>query len=163
MLLILSDADRDRLREHALPEDCVFFRAQREDAGCCGCFRCWFEHPGSCEKKDKASSFVRELSKSDELLILSKNLFGSYSPEVKNVLDRSICYLRPSFCIRNGEMRHKKRYRKPLSVRTVFYGQVSPEEKISLTRLTAANAVNLYASPREPSFIDAPDRLEVRS
>lgn len=158
MVLVLSDADKKDLPPGACPERCVFFKAEEGDAGCCGCFQCWFEHPGSCVKNDRSSSFIKDFSKCDELLVISRNTFGSYSPSVKNVLDRSISYLRPTFRIYRGEMHHKRRCRRPLVFSTVFYGPVSREERASIELLTRANAVNLYAGRRAPRFLAEEER-----
>ena len=59
-------------------------------APCQGCFRCWTKHPAECFMKDKLRQVCRLIGRADELVIVTKNLYGGYSAAVKNVLDRSI-------------------------------------------------------------------------
>lgn len=89
---------------------------------CIGCFGCWLKTPGQCVIKDSYMSVAKSFAASSEVLIISKCCYGSYSPFVKNVLDRNISYLLPDFTIINGEMHHKKRYDKRLRLKAVFYG-----------------------------------------
>ena len=59
-------------------------------APCQGCFGCWTKHPAECFMKDKLKQVCRLIGRADELVIVTKNLYGAYSAAVKNVLDRSI-------------------------------------------------------------------------
>ena len=59
-------------------------------APCQGCFGCWTKHPAECFMKDKLRQVCRIIGQSDEVVIITKNLYGGYSAAVKNVLDRSI-------------------------------------------------------------------------
>ena len=59
-------------------------------APCQGCFGCWTKHPAQCYMKDKLQMVCRMIGKADELIIVTENYYGAYSPAVKNVLDRSI-------------------------------------------------------------------------
>ena len=58
-----------------------------------------------------------------EMLIISKCVYGSYSPFVKNVLDRSISYIHPYFTVKNGEMHHQQRYKRDFRLKVVFLWQ----------------------------------------
>ena len=69
---------------------------------CTGCFGCWLKTPGQCVIPDAYQNMGQLLSRADELLIVSRCSFGSYSSFVKNVLDRSISYVSPFFVIRRG-------------------------------------------------------------
>ena len=90
----------------------------------------------------------------DELVIVSRCLFGGYSPFVKNVIDRSISYVQPFFDTSVGDMRHKSRYSNKLKLRAVFYGEVDEMSKETAKKLVAANARNLRAEVGEISFFD---------
>ena len=59
-------------------------------APCQGCFGCWTKHPAECYIKDKLHQACRVIGQADELVIVTRNLYGEYSPAVKNVLDRAI-------------------------------------------------------------------------
>ena len=59
-------------------------------APCQGCFSCWTKHPAECFMKDELQQACRRLGQADELIIITKHLYGGYSTPVKNVLDRAI-------------------------------------------------------------------------
>ena len=104
--------------------------------------------------KDEYQMMGEKLSKVDELLIISKATFGSCSSSVKNVLDRSISYVSPYFVIRKGEMHHKERYHKNLTISANFYGDDMAEmEKDTSRNLVAANALNLNGNVGEVHFV----------
>ena len=69
--------------------DCIV-PADGRYAPCQGCFRCWTKHPAECFMKGKLRQVCRVLGQADELVIVTRNLYGGYSAAVKNVLDRSI-------------------------------------------------------------------------
>lgn len=114
---------------------------------CIGCYGCWIKTPGICVLKDGYCNMGEMLSKCSELVIISKCVYGSYSPFVRNILDRSIPYLLPYFVSRNGETHHKNRYENAFSFLTHFYGDdITQREKETARALTAANGINFYAS-----------------
>ena len=59
-------------------------------APCQGCFGCWTRHPAECFIKDSLRQVCRLIGRADELIIVTENGYGTYSPNIKNVLDRSI-------------------------------------------------------------------------
>jgi multimeric flavodoxin WrbA len=111
---------------------------------CIGCFGCWMKTPGRCVIKDRGSDFASLMSAHDEVVFLSRMVYGGLSPDIKAVLDRSIGYVLPFFRMANGEMHHSLRYDKPPSFRYVFYGDdITKQEKVTAKKLAAANALNL--------------------
>ena len=111
---------------------------------CTGCFGCWLKTPGKCVIPDAYQCMGERLSRADELIIISKCSFGSYSSKIKNILDRSISYVSPFFVIRKGEMHHKPRYDNKLTVSVLFYGaDITEAEKETARSLVTANALNL--------------------
>lgn len=64
------------------------------------------------------------MAESNELVLVSRCCYGGANPFVKNVLDRSIPYLHPYFAIVNGEMHHRQRYNKKLTLTALFYGKI---------------------------------------
>lgn len=128
---------------------------------CIGCFGCWLKTPGRCVIKDEYQEMGEKLSNVDELLIISKATFGSYSSVVKNVLDRSISYVSPYFVIREGEMHHKERYHKNLKVSAFFYGEdITEKEKETSVNLVVANAVNLNGTVGYVDFADSFEKVK---
>lgn len=75
-------------------------------APCQGCFKCWTKHPAACEMKDALHQICRVLGNSADLTIITENLYGGYSPAVKNILDRSIGSSTPLSTYRGRQMHH---------------------------------------------------------
>lgn len=149
MTLIITDIDSSRLK---LPEDCKVVEAARCLRHCVGCFGCWVKTPGECVIKDDFSRNGVEMSKCERLLIISRCVYGGYSPEVKRVLDRSISYVNPNFATHKGMMRHRRRYDTSFEITACFYGDITPEERSTATALVHANAENFYAKAERVEF-----------
>ena len=112
-------------------------------APCQGCFQCWTKHPAACSMKDALHQACRVLGTSDDLVIITKNLYGGYSAAVKNLLDRSIGSSTPLSTYRGGEMHHTLRYGKRNSLRVIAYGEITEAERETLELMAARNAVNM--------------------
>lgn len=120
---------------------------------CIGCFGCWTKTPGACVLKDSYNNMGELLSKCDELVIISECVYGSYSPFVRNVLDRSLPYLLPYFEKRNNETHHKMRYANKIALSVYFYGgHVSETEQKTAKALVAANGINFGTSKSNTFF-----------
>lgn len=127
---------------------------------CIGCFGCWIKTPGSCVLPDSYQEMGKLLSKTSELILISRCCYGSYSPYVKNVLDRSISYLQPFFRIIGGEMHHVMRYDNHMAVTAHFYGDsITKLEEETAKHLVKANAVNLDASGCTVHFYQTPEEI----
>lgn len=163
MRLIIHDLSVEQCEASGLnilsEEENIIVNANGENHYCIGCFACWLKTPGRCVIKDEYQEMGIKLSKVDELLIISKATFGSYSSAVKNVLDRSIAYVLPYFSIRNGEMHHGERYHKNLKVSAAFYGDMTEVEKKTSLNLVMANAVNLNGAIEEVDFFESADAI----
>ena len=124
------------------------------------CFGCWLKTPGRCVIPDEYQRMGELAAKAEELTIISKCSFGSYSSFVKNVLDRSISYVLPFFEIREGEMHHRKRYDNQFLMRVIFYGSdITEEEKETAKELVKANAVNLHGKVEEVLFVESAEKI----
>ena len=111
-------------------------------APCRGCFGCWTKHPAECFMKDSLQQICRVIGRADELVIVTKNLYGAYSAAVKNVLDRSIATSTPLSTYRGRQMHHTLRYGKHDLWKVVVYGEVSETEKVTFRCMAERNAVN---------------------
>jgi len=137
-----------------LEEDDVLVAADEKISGCNGCWGCWVKTPGLCVKDDGYGDLPARLSMCDELLIVSKCVYGSVSPAVKRLLERCIGYVLPDFEMHDGKMRHKERYKKDLKVSAWFYGNDLTEgEKKTAEALIEANAVNLHGRVMNVIFL----------
>ena len=129
-------------------------------APCQGCFRCWTKHPAECFMKDKLRQVCRLIGRADELVIVTKNLYGGYSAAVKNVLDRSIGTSTPLSTYRGRQMHHTLRYGKHDLWKVVVYGEVSETEKDTFRYMAERNAVNDGFERSEVIFLKDLEKLE---
>ena len=141
-------------------EETILVNAKEINQYCIGCFGCWLKTPGTCVMKDGFQDMGKKLSEVEELQIISKVTFGSYSSAVKNVLDRSISYVLPFFEIRNGEMHHGERYHNDLKISAVFYGDITESEKETSRNLVKANAINLNADMGNVIFVEKMEMIQ---
>lgn len=127
----------------------------------CGCFGCWLKTPGACVIRDKYGDMGEYLSKCDEVIIISKCVYGGFSPFVKNVLDRSISYVLPFFKINNGEMHHQRRYDNKVDMKVWFYeNKITEKEKQTARRIVKANCINLYWEISNVLFVNDIKEME---
>lgn len=110
---------------------------------CVGCFGCWVKTPGKCVIRDSYWEMGQILGHGSELIIISQGYYGTYSPFVRNVLDRSLPFVHPDFIMRDGQMHHKSRYGNRLRTSVFFYGDMSQEEQKTAEELVEANIRNL--------------------
>ena len=129
-------------------------------APCQGCFGCWTKHPAECFMKDRLRQACRIIGRADELVIVTRNLYGAYSPAVKNVLDRSIGSSTPFSTYRGRQMHHTLRYGKHDLWKVIVYGDITDAEKDSFRYLAERNAVNDGFEKSEVVFLDDPAELE---
>ena len=162
MNLIIHDLSKEQWEALAFPlkEETKIIDNSGKIKKCMGCFGCWLKTPGRCVIPDEYQRMGELAAKAEELTIISKCSFGSYSSFVKNVLDRSISYVLPFFEIREGEMHHRKRYDNQLVVGVIFYGSdITEEEKETAKELVKANAVNLHGKVKEVLFVESAEKI----
>ncbi|MBE6838689.1 MAG: flavodoxin family protein [Ruminococcus sp.] len=111
-------------------------------APCQGCFGCWTKHPAECYMKDSLQMACRTIGKSDNLVIVTENCYGAYSPAVKNVLDRSIGVSTPFSTYRGKQMHHTLRYGKKEKLTVYAYGDMTEDEEKTFRYMVERNAIN---------------------
>ena len=129
-------------------------------APCQGCFGCWTKHPAECFMKDKLQQVCRLIGQADELVIITKNLYGEYSTAVKNVLDRSIGTSTPFSTYRGGQMHHTLRYGRHGLWKVIVYGDTTEAEQSTFRYLAERNAINDGFERSEVLFIQDLAELE---
>lgn len=84
----------------------------REDlAFCMGCFGCWIKKPGECVINDLMTKINQEYIRSDVVIYLSPIIFGHFSANIKNAIDRSLPNVLPFFRSKpDGSTGHPPRY-----------------------------------------------------
>ncbi|MDR1185091.1 MAG: hypothetical protein LBK67_09895 [Coriobacteriales bacterium] len=154
-VVILHDLERDEA-ERLLPKDSTrysLFAAKPPVQHCVGCFRCWVKTPGTCVIDDRGAGFVALMATHDEVIFLSRLVFGGLSPDVKAVLDRSIGFALPFFRRLNAETHHAMRFDKSPDLHYLLYGSgITEQEKKTAQRLATANALNLGVGHCSVSF-----------
>lgn len=150
MKLIITDTESFDI---PISGECMIIKPDGKIHTCTGCFGCWLKTPGVCVIHDGYENTGIYVGKCDEMIIISKCVYGSFSPFVKTVIDRSISYNQPDFVIRNGEMHHKPRYDSSISFSVYLYGDdICEKEKETAKSVSAANAVNYNGTVRKVKF-----------
>ena len=138
----------------------VVIHADGKYAPCQGCFGCWTKHPAECYMKDSLQTACRVIGKADELIIISENYYGGYSPAIKNVLDRSIGSSTPLSTYRGKQMHHTLRYGKHDLFRVFTYGDITEAERATFELIAARNALNDGYRKSEVVVLKSLDELE---
>lgn len=155
MKLLIHDLTKDEynLIIHNLGKGTEVISDDHTIKNCIGCFGCWIKTPGACVIRDNYGDIGESLSKCNELIIISKCVYGGFSPFVKNVLDRGISYMHPFFVTRNSEMHHRKRYDNDTDLKVIFYGDnIYEKERQTAIKLVEANSINLGCKSHVISF-----------
>ena len=139
--------------------DCVI-AADGKYAPCQGCFSCWTKHPAECFMKDQLQQVCRIIGQADELIIVTKNLYGGYSADIKNILDRSIGTSTPLSTYRGRQMHHTLRYGKHPLWKVIVYGDITEAEKETFCFMAQRNAINDGFEHAEVIFIENLSELE---
>lgn len=138
----------------------VLIHADGKYAPCQGCFGCWTKHPAQCYMKDSLQTVCRTIGKADELIIVSENYYGGYSPEIKNILDRSIGSSTPLSTYRGKQMHHTLRYGRHNLFKVFTYGDITEQEKDTFELIAARNALNDGYRESEVVVLKSLDELE---
>jgi hypothetical protein len=135
-----------------------FFCASNKMAACKGFYACWLRTPGICALHDGMQHLGKEIASCGEFIIVSKNLYGGFSKEIKNALDRSISFALPFFQVRNKEQHHQARYANSGKMRVYIYSadEISNTDKNSIGEIAKANAINMNKFGLETHFINNP-------
>jgi len=117
-------------------------------AYCQGCFECWIKTPGLCKTDgDAGREITGAMMGSDLMVLLTPVTFGGYSSEIKKAMDRSICIVSPFFRRVDGEVHHRRRYRRYPAIAGVGVLREPDEEQERIFRtLVERNALN-FDSP----------------
>lgn len=158
-ILLLCDEARAELRDaesglgswarsegHSLR---TFYASELKIKPCLGCFSCWLKTPGLCVvKDDDAELFLKAFVGSELFVILGETPYGSFSPQIKRVLDRIIPVLHPYFRLYRGEMHHIQRYPTSRRILLARRGESSEPEVATFRELGRSYCDNA-ASPHQ--------------
>lgn len=107
----------------------------RELHSCMGCFGCWVKKPGECVIQDEMQELDRCYMNSDAVVFLSPVVFGQFSANIKNAVDRTLPNMLPFFYRRkDGSTMHPPRYEKNPALFILGYGEGLDREEAALFR-----------------------------
>ncbi|HEY8910636.1 MAG TPA: NAD(P)H-dependent oxidoreductase [Desulfosporosinus sp.] len=112
---------------------------------CMGCFGCWIKKPGECVINDIMAAINRSVMNSDTVIYLSPIIFGQFSANIKNTMDRSIPNALPFFKRRSdGQTLHPPRYDTYPKQIIIGYGDlISDEDKQLFIDITKKHRGNI--------------------
>jgi multimeric flavodoxin WrbA len=155
--IILHDLDAETAEKvFKNVSNAEYISASKKIARCFGCFGCWLKTPSLCVMHDGAEAVGKKLLCCNELIIISKNLYGGFSKNIKNVLDRSISFALPFFAVRNKEQHHQLRYKNNGKLKACIYNsnEIPETDRLTLKEIARANAVNMNLSDYETIFVN---------
>lgn len=134
---------------------------------CKGCFGCWVKKPGECVMKDMMAQINREYVNSDVVIYLSPVIFGQFSANIKNAIDRWLPNILPFFETRpDGSTTHPSRYDTSPRLVIIGYGdELSAEDRQLFTDITKKHRRNgevLIYQDCDQDIIDALSKIEPR-
>ena len=153
MKVLIHDLSEKIINKLNLPKDIIIIDTKQKYSHCVGCFKCWTKHPTQYFIKDYLKNIGTILGKSEEIVIISQNCYGSYSPKIKNVLDRAISMSNPMSTYRHKEMHHCRRYKQPSKLRVFVYGEINNNEKITFNELVKRNEINFGCNESSIYFL----------
>lgn len=163
MKLVLHDLEQERFAQlfpGLLKDSRVISEGEKTPRHCVGCFGCWVKTPGTCVIPDGNGDYGRVLAQCTEYVIVSRIVYGGFSPFVKTLLDRNIGYLLPFFTTRNGEMHHSSRYPEQFRLTVLGYGEDATEgEQSTFRNIVKANALNLNVREHRVYLAPTPEEL----
>ncbi|MFM9413535.1 NAD(P)H-dependent oxidoreductase [Peptococcus simiae] len=159
MRLLIHDRPPAFDRQMQAKFDRVIF-ADGHYAPCQGCFQCWTKTPASCKMKDRLQEISRVIGQAEDIILVTENCYGGFSPAVKNILDRSIASSTPMSTYRGGQMHHTLRYGHQRRWSVYVYGDTSPAERRTWALLVERNAINEGFPSYDLSFIEDLKDLE---
>ena len=112
---------------------------------CKGCFGCWVKKPGECTMNDAMADINRSYINSDVTVYLSPVIFGQFSANIKNAIDRSLPNMLPFFVTRrDGSTAHPPRYESYPRQIIIGYGEeIAGDDKQLFMDITKKHRGNL--------------------
>ena len=100
---------------------------------CIGCYGCWTKKPGQCMINDAMAQINCTYNSRDVVVYLSPIIFGQYSPNIKNAIDRWLPNVLPLFVKKaDNTTGHPPRYPSKPKVVVIGYGDAISQEEAQL-------------------------------
>ena len=121
---------------------------------CVGCFSCWIKTPGQCVIRDDAIHVYPLIAKSQNLMLVSRIVFGGFDTIMKTMLERALPIQQPFMRLHHGEIHHVQRNVAPKKATLLIYGQYTEEEKQIFERLIKRNQYNMNFDTAHILFVE---------
>ena len=157
--ILIHDLDDEIANDLVIANDVQIINARHAYVACRGCFGCWLHTPGYCIMKDQLHRIGADISHADEVLVISRCVYGGLSPEVKKVWDRCIPGVLPFFTHREGKMHHMRRYTHERSITMLFYGDITADEKALAEKIAKGNSINFCAKTWDVQFAQSAQQI----
>ena len=161
--LVLCDLEKPQREKRQPCEDGVrIYYGSERAARCKGCFGCWLKSPGECVMGDGLKRLGSEMAASERIIVISRNLYGGFSVEVKRMLDRALSCFLPYFEVRDGRLHHQLRGQTFPHMSVYFYEteNMTAAEKDLSKQVVKANSINYNAVSYEIYFIEGKISVE---
>ena len=133
------------LRKHLPDAETIILREQKI-GNCAGDFYCWVRNPGMCNTDDDNRVIAAKIMQSDLVINLTPITFGGYSSELKRMVDHQIQNISPFFTHIQGEVHHKKRYKRYPNLLTIgWMDEPNMQAEAIFRHLVHRNAINFHA------------------
>lgn len=126
---------------------------------CIGCFACWVKTPGICVMKDSFSDLSEKMKECTEIVIISRCVFGGFSPFIKAVADRTMPFLQPVIELKNNETGFRTRSQMQYALDVHFYGPADESSKKTAVAYVNTVAKEWNVSELTVSFHDTPEEI----
>ena len=134
----------ETLHKHLPNAETIVLRDQKI-GNCAGDFFCWVRSPGMCNTDDDNRVIAAKIMQSDLLIYLTPVTFGSYSSELKRMVDHQIQNISPFFKNIDGEIHHQKRYDRYPNVLTIgWMDQPNAQAEAIFRHLVHRNGINMH-------------------
>lgn len=140
--------------------DRVILSPQQPIHPCEGCLGCWADSAGRCVIEDGYQDLASALSVCSHWILVSRCTYGTFSPFVKNVIDRSRGYANLHFQTDVGHRQHGRHARQEMRLSVYFYGDCTPEEMATARCTVTAMAVRMGLRQFGVQFAPSPDEWE---
>lgn len=148
MRILISDTGTYPLKVRK-DDYCIYDRGNLHM--CTGCKGCWTRTPGCCGIRDSLQHMGAMLELSEELVIVSRCWYGSVSPFVALVLERTMPYLCGLVNPITGE--HKIRSKHDFKITVYFYGEdMSDQQKKHASEFIENYAKTMQATVKNIAF-----------
>ena len=129
---------------------------------CMECDRCWTDSQGICIKQDGYRCVGPFFSECSQLVLISRCVYGGFSPFIQNVIERCRTQLIPKLQMRHSQTHYALRSsnRNKYGLICCFYGDnITLKEEETARMLSIADGISLQAAGVKIMFFEGLEKL----